>query len=120
MLVVDAPWHVVARAHQVPSKVPYAVCVGETQLILIRTSVGLRCFQGLCPHQGAAFGDGELHGDVLLCSKHRWRFDSSGRRLDGPECLRRYPVVERDGDVLVQLVAMAEQGPAADGESSAS
>ncbi len=110
----DAPWHVVARAYQVPSKVPYAVYVGETQLVLIRTSAGLRCFQGLCPHQGAPFGDGALHGDVLLCSKHRWRFDAGGRRLDGPGCLRRYPVRERDGDVVVQLVAIPEPSPTED------
>jgi phenylpropionate dioxygenase-like ring-hydroxylating dioxygenase large terminal subunit len=96
-------WHVVARSYEVRSKVPYGVDVGQMRLVLLRTSHGLRCFQGLCPHQGASLADGALHGDTLLCPKHRWRFDVRGRRLDGPECLKSYPIEELDGDVRVRL-----------------
>ena len=56
---------------------------------MLRTRTGVRAYEGRCPHQGALLAEGSLDGDVLTCRNHGWRFDvETGRRLDGPECLR--------------------------------
>jgi 3-phenylpropionate/trans-cinnamate dioxygenase ferredoxin subunit len=63
-----------------------------------------------CPHMGARLAKGHLDGSRLWCPKHGFCFDlDSGRRLSPPvtggdeECLVRYPVVERDGWIGVEL-----------------
>ncbi|MFD0854665.1 Rieske 2Fe-2S domain-containing protein, partial [Actinomadura adrarensis] len=64
-----------------------------------------------CPHLGANLAHGgKVHGDLLECPFHAWRFDGvSGRCLDVPytdaesspkAVIRSYPVVERFGLVF--------------------
>ncbi len=87
---------------------PHAVSVGGVDLILLRTKGRARVYQGRCPHQGALLGEGELDGDALVCRNHRWRFDAeTGKRQGGPQCLVACPVVEQDGEVLVDLAPLA-------------
>jgi nitrite reductase/ring-hydroxylating ferredoxin subunit len=82
------------------------VSAGGIDLVVVRTSTGLRAFEGRCPHQGALLGEGELDGGPLVCGNHGWRFDvESGRRDGGPERLAACPVIERDGAVLVDVSA---------------
>jgi len=93
---------------------PYAVSVGGVDLILLRTKGQPRVYQGRCPHQGALLGEGELDGHALVCRNHRWRFDAeTGKRLDGPQCLIACPVVEQDGELLVDLAPLAALDKAA-------
>jgi cytochrome P450/nitrite reductase/ring-hydroxylating ferredoxin subunit len=88
---------------------PYAVSAGGTDLVLLRTSTGLRAYEARCPHQGALLSEGEIEGDTLVCRNHRWRFDvETGRRIGGgSECLRACVVREEGGDVLVDASALA-------------
>jgi cytochrome P450/nitrite reductase/ring-hydroxylating ferredoxin subunit len=103
----------VADVERLRGEGPLAVSAGGVDLVVVRTSAGLRAFEGRCPHQGALLGEGELDGGVLVCGNHGWRFDlGSGRRDGGPECLAACPVVERDGGVLVDVSAF-NQGPTA-------
>jgi cytochrome P450/nitrite reductase/ring-hydroxylating ferredoxin subunit len=87
---------------------PHAVAVGGVDLILLRNKGQARIYQGRCPHQGALLGEGELDGDALVCRNHRWRFDvETGQRRGGPQCLIRCPVVEQNGEILVDLSPLA-------------
>lgn len=92
---------------------PHPVSANGLDLVLVHTPHGWRAFQGLCPHRGALLGEGELVGGELVCRNHRWRFDgASGRRVDGPECLVAYPLVEVDGELEVELPAPAGEAEA--------
>lgn len=83
---------------------PHVVSAHGHDLVIVRTTAGLRAFQGHCPHRGALLGEGELEGDALICRNHRWRFATGdGRRLDGPGCLVAYHVTEVDGEVVVEI-----------------
>lgn len=83
---------------------PHAITAAGRDLVVVRTSGGLSCFDGLCPHQGALLGEGELIGDRLVCRNHRWQFDAaSGQRTGGPECLKRYVTREHAGKLWVDV-----------------
>jgi nitrite reductase/ring-hydroxylating ferredoxin subunit len=95
---------------------PHAVSVGGVDLILLRAKGQARVYQGRCPHQGALLGEGELEGDALVCRNHRWRFDAeTGQRQGGPQCLVACPVVEQNGEILVDLAPLValDEGDAA-------
>ncbi|MCX4240751.1 cytochrome P450 [Paraliomyxa miuraensis] len=96
--------HRIARIADLPGDGPHPASVGGRDLVLLRTDGQLRAFDGLCPHQGALLGEGELEGGVLVCRNHRWRFDPrTGARIGGPQCLRSYPVHEHEGHVEIEL-----------------
>src|SRR5688572_25635094 len=100
----------VARSEELQGSGPFALSVSGVDVVVVRTPAGLRAFQGRCPHQGALLGEGEIDGEALVCRNHRWRYSlENGRRQGGPECLAAYPVVEREGQVFVEVPA----GPAA-------
>jgi cytochrome P450/nitrite reductase/ring-hydroxylating ferredoxin subunit len=96
-------------AERLTGEGPHAVSAGGQDLILLRTKrLGVRVFQGRCPHQGALLGEGELEGETLVCRNHRWRYSAAtGKRQGGPECLISCPVVETGGQVLVDLSPLA-------------
>lgn len=57
-----------------------------------------------CTHRGAEL---RVTGERLECSAHGSQFDSHGAVLEGPASspLRVFPVVERDGRLLISLKA---------------
>ena len=94
----------VARSADLQGDGPHHVSADGTDLVLLRVDGRLRAFDGLCPHQGALLGEGELDGGALVCRHHRWRFDArTGARIGGPQCLRAHAVHEIDGRVEVVL-----------------
>lgn len=93
--------------------------VGEAKALYYfgRHLVGWRDEEGtahiqdaFCPHLGAHMGHGgTVHGCEIRCPFHGWRFDTEGNntsipyadRLNNKGKLFTYPVVERNGMVLV-------------------
>src|SRR5258708_39119986 len=105
----------VASAEDLRGAGPHGTAANDVDLVLVRTSAGLRAFEGRCPHQGALLAEGELDGGHLVCANHGWRFDiETGRRVGGPGCLTACPVTERAGEVFVDVT------PASQGISTAS
>ena len=91
---------------------PHALSADGFDVVVVRTQVGLRAFEGRCPHQGALLGEGELDGDTLVCRNHRWRFSvGSGQREGGPQCLASCPVVEGERAIFVDVSGLS-RGPA--------
>ena len=79
---------------------PFVASADGTDVVVVRTSRGLKAFEGRCPHQGALLGEGEIDGTMLVCRNHRWRFDTeTGKRDGGPQCLRACPLREKDGTI---------------------
>jgi nitrite reductase/ring-hydroxylating ferredoxin subunit len=73
----------VARVEDLDGQGPFALSGEGVEVVAVRTPMGLKAYQGLCPHQGALLGEGELDGDTLVCRNHRWRFDTeTGERVE--------------------------------------
>ncbi|MEZ6188713.1 MAG: cytochrome P450 [Planctomycetota bacterium] len=99
-------WVEVAREGELEGDGPWAVSARGGDLVLVRAGGELRAFDGVCPHQGALLGEGELREGRLVCRNHGWRFSAeSGQREGGPECLAAFPVRVRDGRVSVDVGA---------------
>ena len=108
-----AKWSFVARSEDVTGAEPHHVSTEGVDAALIRVDGDLRAFQGLCPHQGALLGEGEIVDGQLVCRNHRWCFDAdTGERDGGPQCLEQYPIREVDGRVELDLDAVEESGDA--------
>ncbi len=97
----DSVWVRVADTSDIVVGEPFGVRLDVGAVVLLRTTAGLRAFQGDCPHAGGPLHRGKLVGGRLVCPKHGWSFDAeTGRR--GNVCLRALEVDERDGDVWVR------------------
>lgn len=95
--------------------------VGGRSIGVIHSTDGLYAVRNRCPHQGAplclgrvsgtTFADRphayryDLDGRALACPWHHWEFDlRTGRSLFDPSVrVRTYPVVVRDGDIVVEV-----------------
>ncbi len=62
----------------------------------------LRAVENACPHQGYPLSQGSLHECVLTCTWHNFKFDlRTGKAVQGEEAVRLHPVVEEDGQIVV-------------------
>lgn len=82
-----------------------AFTVGDSELLLVRLSAGLRCFENSCAHLGLALDHGLLDGDRLICPHHGFEYEvDEGQCLTVPElCLHKVPLRVEDGVVQVYL-----------------
>ncbi len=98
-----------------------AVPVDGRRLVVWRAADGaLRVWEDRCPHRGAALSAGRVRDGELVCAKHGWRFDASGRRVAPAEaaravtdlaaCVRAYETRTDAAGVWVRLDAAAEEG----------
>lgn len=102
--------------------VPTLSVVNGRELVLIRTSDGVRAVRNVCPHQSQSFVRGSLRprlvggerlGDVLVageqallaCPWHSWTFDlADGKCVVDPKLrVGVYSCEVRDGRVLVDV-----------------
>lgn len=64
---------------------PLAVQLLGQALVLWRSAQGQPVlFKDQCPHRGAQLSRGQVHGGVLQCVYHGWRFDVSGQCVGIP------------------------------------
>lgn len=80
------------------------------RLLLIHHEGVTHVIEDHCPHMGSPLATGHLDAGRLWCPKHGFCFDlASGRRESPPvtgggeECLRRFEVIVREGQLGVEL-----------------
>lgn len=75
------------------------------QILLIASGNHIFGIANRCPHEGYPLSEGTLGPDcVLTCNWHNWKFNlHSGNALVGRDPVRTYPVVERDGEIFIDL-----------------
>lgn len=82
-------------------------------LVVLRFGDELAAYVDACPHEGHPLCLGELQGEVLICAKHLWEFDTrSGKhvsRVHRPQHdLKKLPVRVVEGEVEVDLSGFFE------------
>ena len=88
--------------------------VGEHPLVVVGRGGALYALAGVCPHERARLGGGELDGGVLVCPRHRARFRlvdgvcESGFTLPALAC---YPVRIRAGRIEVDAGEVERHPP---------
>jgi len=78
---------------------------GDRQVLVIAQNDRLYAVANRCPHEGYPLSEGTLGpGCVLTCNWHNWKFDlASGAALVGRDPVRTYAVVERSGEIFVDV-----------------
>lgn len=107
-------WFPVARSVDL-AKPQSAVLLGE-RLVVYRTESGRAVVQqARCPHRGADFALGEVHGESIACPYHGWRFSGETgscshipslqdqSKIPPSACVKLYPCQERYGHVWTAL-----------------
>jgi len=78
---------------------------GGKQVLVIAQENRLYAVANRCPHEGYPLSEGTLGpGCVLTCNWHNWKFDlASGAALVGRDPVHTYEVVERSGEIFVDV-----------------
>jgi phenylpropionate dioxygenase-like ring-hydroxylating dioxygenase large terminal subunit len=77
-------WFAVAWSRDViPGKIVAARLLG-LDIVLWRSSEGIRCWRDLCVHRGAKLSLGRLCGERLVCPYHAWEYNASGQCVHIP------------------------------------
>jgi len=116
-------WYAAAWADEVaPTTLLSRRILGEP-VVLFRTADGHpAALHDRCPHRFAPLSMGRLVDDVIECGYHGLRFDRDGRCVLNPHgngaipsraCVRRFPLVERDGLLWLWPGDPAQADPAA-------
>ena len=81
---------------------------GGRKLVLVRIDDTVHAYEDRCAHLSFPLSRGELHGAILTCAAHHWRYDLRTGCGVNPASARltRVPVTLRDGQILVETGAM--------------
>ncbi|MGH8929903.1 MAG: Rieske (2Fe-2S) protein, partial [Egibacteraceae bacterium] len=81
------------------------VRAGQRDLVVLVVDGQVNAVDARCPHRRGPLAEGVVRDGVVTCPWHWYRFDvRTGECLNAPAYrLRRYAVIERDGDLLVEI-----------------
>lgn len=80
------------------------VRVGKRELAIARVGDEVFALASVCRHAFGPLSDGLVDGYTLTCPWHGWRYDVRTGATDHPNAdVATYPVVVRNGEVLVTL-----------------
>ncbi len=80
------------------------VRIGKKDIALFRVQGEFFALSNLCRHAFAPLAEGYLDGYHVMCPWHGWRYDVRDGTTDHPDAdVRTYPVVVREGEVLVTV-----------------
>ena len=99
-------WTTALPAAELRDGEPFAVQVGDTPVLVVRTAAGLRAVHDRCSHRGCSLAEGRIDGDVVECVCHGSRFRLADGGIErgpatGPQ--PAFEVREREGRVEIKL-----------------
>jgi 3-phenylpropionate/trans-cinnamate dioxygenase ferredoxin subunit len=71
----DPDFRMVLDAAELPAGSMRRVSIGELDVLLAHTSIGVVATDDRCPHMAAPLSIGELDGCIVACPLHEGRFD---------------------------------------------
>jgi 3-phenylpropionate/trans-cinnamate dioxygenase ferredoxin subunit len=71
----DPDFRIVLDAAELPAGSMRRVSIGELDVLLAHTSIGVVATDDRCPHMAAPLSIGELDGCIVACPLHEGRFD---------------------------------------------
>ncbi len=76
-----------------------------TQVALFNVAGKFHAIENFCPHKGYPLADSKLHGNIVECEFHGWRFDvTNGACFTKPQCsIERFEVTVEDGMIVLHL-----------------
>lgn len=84
---------------------------GKVGVALFNVEGQIFALENTCPHAGGPLGEGILHGEVVTCPWHGWKFNvRTGLRLKNPAqewAVPRYPVRIQSDVIQVGLTALS-------------
>lgn len=95
----------VGRVEEIPPGEGRAFVAGGVQIAVFRLRDGsLHATQAACPHAGGPLADGQTDVDVLVCPLHQYAYRwSDGASTTGAHAIRRFPVRDEDGTLVVEV-----------------
>lgn len=81
--------------------------IGEIAVTRLEDGSEYVAFEPRCPHARGPLAEGKLHGDVIVCPWHFFRFDLRTGKPPGTTSileLRRYPVTVKGSELFIQTV----------------
>ena len=100
-------WVRVTRQHNIPLREGRAVHLGDHEIAIFNLGDRALAVENRCPHRGGPLADGLLRGNSVVCPLHAERVClETGRpaRVTGSHpCVRTFPAMIADGDILVNL-----------------
>ena len=102
-----ARWVRVTRQHNIPVREGRAVHLGGHEIAIFNLGDRALAVENRCPHRGGPLADGLLRGNSVVCPLHAERVcletGTPGRVTGSHECVRTFPAIIADGDILVNL-----------------
>jgi nitrite reductase/ring-hydroxylating ferredoxin subunit len=79
--------------------------VGHREVAVFRREGRFFAIEGICPHEGAPLGHGDLEGGCVVCPRHGWTYDlETGFCEQDPEHpIARFPARVEAGMVVIEL-----------------
>jgi len=97
-------WHRVGAAAEFTDGTVREARVGERVLAVGRVGGELFCVDDWCPHAGGSLAQGTFDGGLLVCPLHGFAYSvRTGRCEDDPSPAATCPVLERTGEVEVEI-----------------
>ena len=98
----------IGRAEDVPMLEGRSVLIDGRRIAVFRTPDGFRAADHACPHAGGPLADGIVADSCVTCPLHGWRFDlETGRALNADAAIAVHAVVERDGELWLEVTVPA-------------
>lgn len=96
-------WYVAARSSEISRDLMSRVILGRSVLLYRKEDGKPVALQNRCGHRSFPLANGKLHGDIIECAYHGFRYDCSGKCVSIPTqnnlpesyAIKSYPVVEK-------------------------
>lgn len=78
---------------------------GDATYAVCNVDGNIYCLDGTCPHAGGPLGQGNVHGNYVVCPWHGWEYDCRTGLNESDEDiqLETYPVHIQNGDILIDV-----------------
>ena len=90
---------------QIPLGQGHCFLIEDQEVAVFRGRDGhLFAIRNRCPHRAGSLADGIMGGGKIVCPLHGHKFDlTTGQGSEGRECVKTFPVEEKDGKIVLSL-----------------